>query len=60
MKTVLITALAASIAIYFLSSFLFPALGERMVVPVMIVSILAAVIGAVWLIVLLIRQRKKR
>ena len=60
MKKYLWIALIASVGIYFLSSFLLPVWGEGIVVPVMIICILAAVISAVWLIVILIRQTLKK
>jgi hypothetical protein len=62
MKKVLVAVLAACIALYFISSCAFPAWGERIVVTVMLLCLIAGAVCAVWLAVLLIRAilRKRR
>ncbi|MEI6102168.1 MAG: hypothetical protein WCP73_10035 [Eubacteriales bacterium] len=60
MKKYPLLALIISIAVYFLSSFAFPVLSERIVVPVMIICILVGIASIIWLIVVLIKQRKKK
>lgn len=62
MKKILIPVivLAAGIALYFLSSFLFPVWGERVVVPVMILCLIAAAISAAWLAVSIVKMSKSK
>ena len=60
MKKYLLLSIMISIALYFLSSFAFPILGERIVVPIMIICAFVGGISIIWLIIILIRQRFKK
>lgn len=59
MKKYLIWSILISVVLYFLSSFAFPTLGERIVVPLMIIFIISGGVSVIALIFVLIKEKLK-
>ena len=59
MKKYLIWSILISVVLYFLSSFAFPTLGERIVAPLMIIFIITGGVSAIALIFVLIKEKIK-
>lgn len=60
MKKILTGVALTSILLYVLSSFAFPAWGERIVVPIMILCLAAACISLIALLTIYTKERMKK
>lgn len=60
LKKYLLWSLFISIFLYFASSFAFPVLGERIVVPIMIICIVIGGMSLLGLIIVIIKQKSKK
>lgn len=57
MKKYLVWSIFISVVLYFLSSFAFPILGEKIVAPLMIIFIVTGGISVIAFIVVLIKEK---